>query len=78
VGGELRLAVSPSAFAEFHFAAQVGSVQEAVSRADLEGRTITAGVIGAQISIPFGPLEFDWGLTEDHVNRFDVRFGPWF
>jgi len=78
VGGELRLAVSPSAFFEFHLAAQLGSVQHAVSRADLEGRTVTAAVVGTVITIPFGPLGFDWGVTEDRVNRFDVRFGPWF
>jgi predicted acylesterase/phospholipase RssA len=77
-GGEMRVGMSPSPFLELHGALQLGTVHHAVSRADLEGRTISAAVIGVELAIPFGPLTLDYGATEDHVTRFDIRFGPWF
>lgn len=77
-GGEVRLLLRPSPFADLYGAAQAGRVDESVSRTDLEGATQVSGLVGIELAIPLGPLSFDYGFGESGARQFTLRLGEKF
>jgi outer membrane protein assembly factor BamA len=78
LGGELRLLRDLAGWLEAHVYAHAGRVGDAVSRADLSRRARFGAGAGVKANLPFGPLSFDWGITEGGEHRADLSFGPEF
>jgi len=77
-GAELRAFATLRGVLGVQAALQAGRVDDAIGRADLAGRLRLAGVVGARLDVPLGPLQLDWGMAEGGQSRWDVRFGESF
>jgi hypothetical protein len=75
VAGELRLVRHAAGGLDMHVMGQVGYVEHAISRTDLDGRMRVAGGLGLIANIPFGPIRVDLGISEGGARRLHFAFG---
>jgi outer membrane protein assembly factor BamA len=78
VAGELRLIHPVRTNARVFLYGQAGAISQSVSRPDLDDEVHFAGGIGLEATLPFGPLNLDWGFADDGSFRFDFNFGQRF
>lgn len=78
MAGEVRLIHDPRSNIRLFLYGQAGHISQSVSRPDLDGEVHFAGGTGLELSVPFGPLRLDWGLSEGGDFRFDFNFGQSF
>jgi predicted acylesterase/phospholipase RssA len=78
VAGELRLLHNVTSYAQVFAYGQGAVVSQSVSRPDLDGAIHFAGGAGFEAAIPFGPLNFDWGIGDAGDFRLDFNFGQRF
>lgn len=73
-----ELALEATRQARAYVATQLGSVEEAVSGAELGPETVGGLGIGAEVELPIGPLRLEWGFASQGRDRFDIILGTRF
>jgi NTE family protein len=74
----LELAFEPSRQVRFYAESQVGKVEDAVSGADFGTEAIFGFGIGAEASLPIGPLRLEYGANSANRDRIDLLLGTRF
>jgi len=70
-----ELGIDAGRQARVYFGMQSGVVREAVSGLDLGESAITAAALGAELGLPMGPLQLEWGANSAGRRRVDVQLG---
>ena len=78
LAGELRLLHSPRTYLRVFAYGQAGIINRTASRPDLDGEIHFALGAGLEATVPFGPLNLDWGIADDGNFRLDFSFGQRF
>lgn len=78
LGLDLRIIRSVMNGIDVSVAGQVARVDHAVSRVDLAERFRYGAVAAMRATLPFGPLDLSYGISEGGSQRFDASFGQEF
>ena len=71
----LEFAVEAGRQLRAYVALQSGTVNEPVSGAELGPGAVTGAALGAELGLPFGPLQLEWGANTAGRRRVDVSLG---
>jgi predicted acylesterase/phospholipase RssA len=78
LAGELRVLHSVTSSMRVFAYGQAGTITQSVSRPDFNGEVHVAVGAGVEAQVPFGPLNLDWGISDDGEFRLDFNFGQRF
>jgi predicted acylesterase/phospholipase RssA len=76
--GAIEAAFEPSRQARFYFESQVGKVEDAVSGREFGNDAIVGYGVGAEASLPIGPLRVEYGWNTANRDRVDIILGTSF
>ncbi len=75
LAASLEFGIEAGRQARVYTAVQSGAVREAVSGAELGPGAITGVAVGAELGLPVGPLQLEWGANSMGRRRVDVQLG---